>query len=170
MLFNSIKATRSQHQKELNELIENVNQKTYAYADVRAQNQDLLITISELKNKLKTVEKGKNVYTKFDKSETSGALLSITPLPKNIAIKAKKVSTSMVNADRSKLVTLHSTPTTEQRQTQNENVLARGMYRITKTKTSDSRTNTIVSHSIGVESSNSVKDQSLRTVNRRIES
>ncbi|GJR06872.1 hypothetical protein Tco_0529856 [Tanacetum coccineum] len=48
-LFNPIKTTRAQHQKELNELIENVNQKIYAYADVRAQNQDLLITISELK-------------------------------------------------------------------------------------------------------------------------
>ncbi|GKC50880.1 integrase, catalytic region, zinc finger, CCHC-type containing protein [Tanacetum coccineum] len=32
-LFNSIKATRTQHQKELDELIEHVNQKTYAYAD-----------------------------------------------------------------------------------------------------------------------------------------
>ncbi|GJT25934.1 hypothetical protein Tco_0895871 [Tanacetum coccineum] len=37
-LFNTIKATRTQHQKELNELIEHVNQNTYAYADVRAQN------------------------------------------------------------------------------------------------------------------------------------
>ncbi|GKE34543.1 hypothetical protein Tco_1453865 [Tanacetum coccineum] len=58
-LFNSIKATRTQHQKELDELIGHVNQKTYAYADVRAQNQDLLMTISKLKNKLKTIDKGK---------------------------------------------------------------------------------------------------------------
>ncbi|GJS85838.1 hypothetical protein Tco_0752379 [Tanacetum coccineum] len=65
-LFNLIKATRTQHQKELDELIKHVNQKTYAYADVRAQNQDLLITISELKNKLQTIDKGKNVNTKFD--------------------------------------------------------------------------------------------------------
>ncbi|GJV07552.1 retrovirus-related pol polyprotein from transposon TNT 1-94 [Tanacetum coccineum] len=33
-------------------------QETYAYAKVRARNQDLLITISELKAKLKNVEKG----------------------------------------------------------------------------------------------------------------
>ncbi|GJU26614.1 hypothetical protein Tco_1165235 [Tanacetum coccineum] len=33
-LFNSIKATRTQHQKEVNELIEHVNQKKYAYGDV----------------------------------------------------------------------------------------------------------------------------------------
>ncbi|GJY59338.1 hypothetical protein Tco_0459230 [Tanacetum coccineum] len=81
-LFNSIKATRTQHQKEIDELIKHVNQKTYAYADVRAQNQDLLMTIFELKNKLKTVDKGKNVNTKFDKSETSGTLLCVTLLPK----------------------------------------------------------------------------------------
>ncbi|GJU49932.1 hypothetical protein Tco_1219487 [Tanacetum coccineum] len=48
----SIKATRTQHQKEIDELIKHVNQKTYAYADVRAQNQDLLMNIFELKNKL----------------------------------------------------------------------------------------------------------------------
>ncbi|GJV16007.1 hypothetical protein Tco_1361330 [Tanacetum coccineum] len=56
-LFNSIKKTRTQTQGKINELIEHVNQKTYAYADVRAQNQDLLITIFELKAKLKNVEK-----------------------------------------------------------------------------------------------------------------
>ncbi|GKB16887.1 hypothetical protein Tco_0850810 [Tanacetum coccineum] len=78
--------------KELDELIEHVNQKTYTYADVRAQNQDLLITISELKNKLQTVDKGKNVTTMFDKYETSGTLLCVTSFPKNIAVKAKKVS------------------------------------------------------------------------------
>ncbi|GKC56287.1 hypothetical protein Tco_1083885 [Tanacetum coccineum] len=55
-LFNSIKATRVQHQQEVNELIENVNQKTYAYGDVRAKNQDLLMTISKLKAKLKLAE------------------------------------------------------------------------------------------------------------------
>ncbi|GJY18798.1 integrase, catalytic region, zinc finger, CCHC-type containing protein [Tanacetum coccineum] len=44
-------------QGEIDELIEHVNQKTYAYGDVRAQNQDLLITISELKARLKNVEK-----------------------------------------------------------------------------------------------------------------
>nr|GEX25947.1 hypothetical protein [Tanacetum cinerariifolium] len=33
-LFNSVKATRAQHQNEINEMIENVNQKTYAYDEV----------------------------------------------------------------------------------------------------------------------------------------
>ncbi|GJT68457.1 integrase, catalytic region, zinc finger, CCHC-type containing protein [Tanacetum coccineum] len=35
-LFNSIEAQRTQPQKAVNELIEHVNQKTYAYADVRS--------------------------------------------------------------------------------------------------------------------------------------
>nr|GEY02174.1 integrase, catalytic region, zinc finger, CCHC-type, peptidase aspartic, catalytic [Tanacetum cinerariifolium] len=56
-LFDSIKKTRTQTQGEINELIEHVNQKTYAYVEVRAQNQDILITISELKAKLKNVKK-----------------------------------------------------------------------------------------------------------------
>ncbi|GJW18682.1 hypothetical protein Tco_0026118 [Tanacetum coccineum] len=76
----------------------------------KTNNQYLLITIFELKNKLKTVDKGKNVNTKFDKSEASGTLLCVTPLPKNLAIKAKKVSNTKVKADRSKPVTSHPTP------------------------------------------------------------
>ncbi|GKA52348.1 hypothetical protein Tco_0745544, partial [Tanacetum coccineum] len=153
--------TRTQHQKELDELIEHVNQKTYAYADVRAQNQDLLITIYELKNKLQTVDRGWTVNTKFDKSKTLGTLLCVTPLPKNIAVKAKKVSTTKVNTDRSKPVTLHLTPKNEQSRKHNENVLARGMYRITKTETQtpDSKTNMNVCNSTGVKSSNSVRTQ-----------
>nr|GEY33425.1 retrovirus-related Pol polyprotein from transposon TNT 1-94 [Tanacetum cinerariifolium] len=78
------------------------------------ENQDPLITISELKNKLKIIDKGKNLKTKFDKSETSGTLLCVTPLPKNIAIKAKKVSNSKVNVDRSKLATSYPTPKNKQ--------------------------------------------------------
>ncbi|GJV53424.1 hypothetical protein Tco_1449165 [Tanacetum coccineum] len=134
---------------------ENVVLKT----QVDSVNQDLLIIISELKNKLKTINKGKNVNTKFDKSETSGTLLCVTPLPKNIAVKAPKVSNTKVNADRSNPVTSHSIPKNEQSQKQNANVIARGMYRITKTETQtpDSKTNMIVSNSRGVESSNSIR-------------
>ncbi|GJR43815.1 hypothetical protein Tco_1311918 [Tanacetum coccineum] len=121
--------------------------------------QDLLMAIYELKNKLKTVDKGKNVNTKFEKYKTSGTLVCVPPLPKNIAVKAKKVLNSKVNAYRSKPVTSHPTPNNEQSRTHNENVLARGMYRITKieTQTPNSKTNIIVSNSTGVESSNSVR-------------
>ncbi|GJS46836.1 retrovirus-related pol polyprotein from transposon TNT 1-94 [Tanacetum coccineum] len=57
-LFNSIKKTRSQSQKEMDELIEHVSEKTYAYGAIRAENQNLLSTISELQTRLETVEKG----------------------------------------------------------------------------------------------------------------
>ncbi|GKC46280.1 hypothetical protein Tco_1064002 [Tanacetum coccineum] len=70
-LFNSIKSTRTQHQQEVNELIKSISQKTYAYGDVRSKNQDILMIISELKNKLKAFEKGKGVNTKFDKSSSN---------------------------------------------------------------------------------------------------
>ncbi|GJV34667.1 retrovirus-related pol polyprotein from transposon TNT 1-94 [Tanacetum coccineum] len=83
-LFDSIKKTRAQTQGEINELIENVKQKTYAYADVRAQNQDLLLTISELKAKLKTVENDKSINTKFDKANVSNKLLCVTPSNKQV--------------------------------------------------------------------------------------
>ncbi|GJY14043.1 hypothetical protein Tco_0383352 [Tanacetum coccineum] len=132
-LFNSIKATRTQHQKEVDELIEHVNQKTYTYGDVRSQNQDLLMIISELKNKLKTIEKGKNMNTKFDKSETLGKLICVTPLNTNTTVKAKKVSNTKVNADRSKPVTSHSTPKNEQ-SVESSNSVRRPKSKDTKSK------------------------------------
>ncbi|GKA47140.1 retrovirus-related pol polyprotein from transposon TNT 1-94 [Tanacetum coccineum] len=48
-LFDSIKKTRSQTQNEMDELIVPVSEKTYAYGAIRAENQNLLSTISELK-------------------------------------------------------------------------------------------------------------------------
>ncbi|GKD35742.1 hypothetical protein Tco_1251251 [Tanacetum coccineum] len=59
-LFNSIKKTRSQTQTEMDELIAHVSEKTYAYGAIRAENQNLLFTISELKTRLENVEKGMN--------------------------------------------------------------------------------------------------------------
>nr|GEW82239.1 hypothetical protein [Tanacetum cinerariifolium] len=55
----------------LTKQLELYKEKAYAYADVHAQNQDLLLTISELKAKLKTVENSKSVNTKFDKANVS---------------------------------------------------------------------------------------------------
>ncbi|GJV77553.1 retrovirus-related pol polyprotein from transposon TNT 1-94 [Tanacetum coccineum] len=42
-LFDSIKKTRSQTQKEMDELIVHVSEKTYAYGAIRAENQNLLL-------------------------------------------------------------------------------------------------------------------------------
>nr|GEY34862.1 integrase, catalytic region, zinc finger, CCHC-type, peptidase aspartic, catalytic [Tanacetum cinerariifolium] len=133
-------------------MIENVNQKTYAYADVRAQNQDLLMIVTGVKNKLRMIEKGKNVNTKFDTSKTLGKLLCVTPFNKNLANKAKNVTNTKVHSDRSKPVTSQCTPTIAKKQQHNANVIARGMYKISQedTKTPDSKANTNVSNSIGV--------------------
>ncbi|GKC21220.1 hypothetical protein Tco_1023370 [Tanacetum coccineum] len=56
-LFDSIKKTRYQTQKEMDELIVHVFEKTYAYGAICAENQNLLSTISELKTRLEKVEK-----------------------------------------------------------------------------------------------------------------
>ncbi|GJU52894.1 gag-pol polyprotein [Tanacetum coccineum] len=111
---------------QLDELIEHVNQKTYAYADVHPQNQDLLITISELKNKLQTVDKRKNVNTKFEKSETLGTLLCVMPLPKNIAVKAKKVNSSVKRA-------LFTTPTAKSKNLGATYVVVKSRLSVAKT-------------------------------------
>ncbi|GJY45560.1 retrovirus-related pol polyprotein from transposon TNT 1-94 [Tanacetum coccineum] len=156
--FNSIKVTQAQHKKEVDDLIRCVTQKTYAYGDVRAKNQDLLMTISKLKSKLRTIEKGKNVNTKFDSSETLGKRVCVTSFNKQIA--HNKISTNTkVNSDRSKPVTSQSTPKPEQGQIHNENVITRGMYKINKQdmKTPGSKDNTNVSNFTGVESSHSVR-------------
>ncbi|GJY17235.1 integrase, catalytic region, zinc finger, CCHC-type containing protein [Tanacetum coccineum] len=44
----------------MDELISHVSEKTYAYDAIRGENQNLLITISELKTRLANVEKGMN--------------------------------------------------------------------------------------------------------------
>ncbi|GJT43633.1 hypothetical protein Tco_0952348 [Tanacetum coccineum] len=94
-VFNSIKATRAQHQQEVNKLIESISQKRYAYGYVHSKNQDLLMVISELKDKLKTFEKGKSVNIKVDKFVTLGKLLCVTPLSNNIAVQGVGSSNSV---------------------------------------------------------------------------
>ncbi|GJT28004.1 hypothetical protein Tco_0908279 [Tanacetum coccineum] len=114
-LMTKLSNENVQHQREISELIENVNQNTYAYGNVRSQNRDLLMTISELKDKIKTIEKGKDVNTKFDKSVTLGKLLCVTPLNTDTTVTAKKISKTHVKTDKSKPVTSYFTPKNEQR-------------------------------------------------------
>ncbi|GJR52100.1 hypothetical protein Tco_1402621 [Tanacetum coccineum] len=76
-LFDSIKKTRSQTQKEMDELIAHVSEKTYAYGAIRAENKNLLDTISELKARLKNGENCKSVNTKFDKTHGMNATSSV---------------------------------------------------------------------------------------------
>ncbi|GJR87156.1 hypothetical protein Tco_0211167 [Tanacetum coccineum] len=145
-LFDSIKKTRAQTQGEINELIENVKQKTYAYADVRAQNQDLLLTISELKAKLKIVENGKFVNTKFDKANVYKKLLSVTPSNKNVF--QKKIIVPKIEEKHvlSKTVTLQTSPNKQQAGGTNENVIAPGMYKVrTSQFTNTNKAKTVLS-------------------------
>ncbi|GJT17319.1 hypothetical protein Tco_0876025 [Tanacetum coccineum] len=140
-LFDSIKKTRTQTQGEINELIEHVTQKTYAYAEVRAHNQDLLITISKLKAKLKNDKKGKSVNTKFDKTNVSNKLVCVTPLNKQDfqnKIVAPKTEEKHV---LSKTVTLQTSPNKQKAVERNNNVIAPGMYKVNNTKKHETNTN-----------------------------
>ncbi|GJS87474.1 retrovirus-related pol polyprotein from transposon TNT 1-94 [Tanacetum coccineum] len=140
-------------------LLSAAQQKHELLKDELEKSSNLLMTISELKSKLQTIEKGKNVNTKFDSSETLGKRVCVTPFNKNIADKAMNASNTNVNSDRSKQVTSQSTPKLEQGQKHNENVITRGMYKINKQdmKTPDYKANTNVSNSTGVGSSHSVR-------------
>ncbi|GKD45737.1 retrovirus-related pol polyprotein from transposon TNT 1-94, partial [Tanacetum coccineum] len=94
-LFNSIKKTRSQTQTEMDELIAHVSEKTYAYGAIRAENQNLLITIYELKTRLANVEKGKSVNTKFDKTNGMNAASSVRrPMNKDSHVKNSVLANS----------------------------------------------------------------------------
>ncbi|GJS43980.1 retrovirus-related pol polyprotein from transposon TNT 1-94 [Tanacetum coccineum] len=89
-LFDSIKKTRSQTQKEMDELIAHVSEKTYAYGAIRAENQNLLDTISELKARMKNGKNGMNATSsvKRPKSRDSQVKTSVLDVFKN---EAKKV-------------------------------------------------------------------------------
>ncbi|GJW09695.1 retrovirus-related pol polyprotein from transposon TNT 1-94 [Tanacetum coccineum] len=84
-------------------------------------NQDLLITISELK--VKFAEQEKNVNTKFDKSAALEKLVCVMPLNKNKDLKATTVSKVQIKTDKSKPVTSRSTSNNEQSQKKNANII-----------------------------------------------
>ncbi|GJX87430.1 retrovirus-related pol polyprotein from transposon TNT 1-94 [Tanacetum coccineum] len=58
---------------------------------IRAENQNLLDTISELKARMKNGENGKSVNTKFDKTHGSQSFLCVTPLNKKMLLKSKTI-------------------------------------------------------------------------------
>ncbi|GJV97339.1 integrase, catalytic region, zinc finger, CCHC-type containing protein [Tanacetum coccineum] len=92
----------------MDELIVHVSEKTYAYGAIRAENQNLLSTISELKTRLEKVEKGKSVNTKFDKTNGYQSLLCVTPLNKHAFQKKTDVHKTEENHVVSKPVTLQT--------------------------------------------------------------
>ncbi|GKD01287.1 hypothetical protein Tco_1171561 [Tanacetum coccineum] len=117
-LFDSIKKTRFQTQKEIDELVVHVSEKTYAYGAIRAENQNLLSTISELKTRLEKVEKSKSVNTKLDKTNGSQSLLCVTPLNKHDFLKKTDVPKTEENHVVSKPATLQTSPTKQTSKTQ----------------------------------------------------
>ncbi|GJY81046.1 retrovirus-related pol polyprotein from transposon TNT 1-94 [Tanacetum coccineum] len=161
-LFNSIKKTRSQTQTEMDELIAHVSEKTYAYGAIRAENQNLLITISELKTRLANIEKGKSVNTKFDKTNGSQPLLCVTPLHKHVIQKKTDVQKSKENHVMSKPVTLQTSPTKQRGVNSNKNVIAPGMYKVVKTHESQTSKAKHDLSSTGMNAASSVR----RSMNR----
>ncbi|GJX38666.1 retrovirus-related pol polyprotein from transposon TNT 1-94 [Tanacetum coccineum] len=128
--------TRSQTQKEIDELIVHVSEKTYACGAIRAENHDLLSTISELKIRLEKVEKAKSVNTKFDQTNGSQSFLCVTPLNKHAFQKKTDVSKTEENHVVSKPVTLQTSSNKQTGANQNKNVIKTGMYRVVTTQES----------------------------------
>ncbi|GJW84487.1 hypothetical protein Tco_0157632 [Tanacetum coccineum] len=156
-LFDSIKKTRSQTQMEMDELIAHVSEKTYAYGAIRAENQNLLSTISELKARMKNSENGKSVNTKFDKTNGSQSFLCVTPLNKNAFQKQTVVSKTKENHVESKPVTLQTLPHKQIGANQNTNVIRPGMYRVVTTQESQTNKTKSVLSSTGMNATSSVR-------------
>ncbi|GKD84138.1 hypothetical protein Tco_1350977 [Tanacetum coccineum] len=62
----------------MDELIAHFSEKTYTYGVIRAENQNLLSIISELKTRLENVEKDKSVNTKFSEKLTQSKSFDTT--------------------------------------------------------------------------------------------
>ncbi|GJR30050.1 retrovirus-related pol polyprotein from transposon TNT 1-94 [Tanacetum coccineum] len=86
-LFNSIKATRAQHQNEINEMFEDVTQKTYAYADVRVVSSN---SVRRLKSKY---NKSKNNVLKNTKSSSTYVLKTTN----SVCLDSNKCETKPLN-------------------------------------------------------------------------
>ncbi|GJT47484.1 hypothetical protein Tco_0956199 [Tanacetum coccineum] len=163
-LFDSIKQTRSQTQKEMDELITHVSEKTYAYGAIRAENQNLLVTISELKARLKNGENGKSVNTKFDKTHGSQSFLCVTPLNKNVSQKQKIVLKTKENHVESKPVTSQTSHTKQTGTHQNTNVISPGMYRVVTQQESQTNKSKNVLSSTGMNATSSQTDNTFANV------
>ncbi|GJR24795.1 hypothetical protein Tco_0973322 [Tanacetum coccineum] len=130
------------------ELIIHVSEKTYAYGAIRAENQNLLSTISELKTRLEKVEKGKSVNTKFDKTNGYQSLLCVTPLNKHAFQKKTDVPKTEENHVVSKPVTLQTSPTKQTGANQNTNVIRPGIMNATSRVRRPMSRDSHVAHSV----------------------
>ncbi|GJS09832.1 hypothetical protein Tco_0366628 [Tanacetum coccineum] len=108
---------------------------------IRAENQDILMTISELKTKLKNVEKGKSVNTKFDKTNVSNKLICVTSLNKQDFQKKTVAPKTEEKHVLSKTVTLQTSPNKQKAVETNKNVIAPGMYKVNNINKHETNTN-----------------------------
>ncbi|GJR63342.1 hypothetical protein Tco_1505504 [Tanacetum coccineum] len=141
----------------MDELITHVSEKTYAYGAIRAENQNLLVTISELKARMKNGENGKSVNTKFDKTHGSQSFLCVTPLNKNAFQKQTVVLKTKENHVESKPVTSQTSHTKQTGTHQNTNVISPGMYRVVTQQESQTNKSKNVLSSTGMNATSSVK-------------
>ncbi|GJZ80836.1 hypothetical protein Tco_0645830 [Tanacetum coccineum] len=80
----------------MDELIVHVSEKTYAYGVIRAENQNLLSTISELKKTLENVEKGMNATSRVRRPMSKDSHVAYSVLDnskkveKNVAVYVRK--------------------------------------------------------------------------------
>ncbi|GJZ19728.1 hypothetical protein Tco_0556318 [Tanacetum coccineum] len=80
----------------MDELIVHVSEKTYAYGAIRAENQDLLSTISELKEQDWQKLKGVNATSRVrrpmskDSSVTNSVLVNSKKAAKNVSVYVRK--------------------------------------------------------------------------------
>nr|GEU71406.1 retrovirus-related Pol polyprotein from transposon TNT 1-94 [Tanacetum cinerariifolium] len=161
-LFDSIKKTRSQTQKEIDELIAHVSKKTYAYGVICDENQNLLFIICELKTRLKNVEKGKSVNTKFDTTNGSQTPLCVTPINKHVFQKKTDASKREGNHVVSKPVTLQTSP--DKQSGENSNVIAPRMYKVVTQQESQTHNAKSGLSSTGTNVASSVR----RSMNRNL--
>ncbi|GJW81184.1 retrovirus-related pol polyprotein from transposon TNT 1-94 [Tanacetum coccineum] len=187
-LFDSIKKTRSQTQKEIDELIVHVSEKTYAYGAIRAENQDLLSTISELKTRLEKVEKGMNATSRVrrpmsrDSHVAHSILDNSKKAAKNVSVYVRKdkqkdntstnvilnkenvIDVDVANASKAKTLTFSiNSRTPKSLETTYVAPKTRFSKKETQSKTLD--TTSIVSKSkIGVESASKAKDKVVQIV------
>ncbi|GJR51499.1 retrovirus-related pol polyprotein from transposon TNT 1-94 [Tanacetum coccineum] len=124
---------------------------------IRAENQNLLTTISELKKRLEKAEKGKSVNTKFDKTNGFQSLLCVTPLNKQAFKKKSDVPKTEETNVVSKPVTLQTSPTKQTRANQNTNVIRPGMYRVVTTQESQTSKTKSALSSTGMNATSRVR-------------
>ncbi|GKD64393.1 hypothetical protein Tco_1306501, partial [Tanacetum coccineum] len=117
-----------------------------------------------LKSKLKSVEKGNSVNTKFDKNNVSNQLLCVTPLNKQVFQKKIVAPKAEEKHVLLKTVTLQTSPNKKNNVETNKNVIAPGMYKVKTSKKQEINTHKAKSvlPSIGLKAGFSVKRPSNR--------